>query len=574
MANHKPNKRYSRSPSPNEDDAFDPKKNINPAHSHRALRAGIQKQWERHDGVQFAARHALEMHEIKEAQRIEEALITAEKKRIKELKRLELKRAQHAKYIQQREALEAKQVADIAAEAKAAEEAKLAAEAAAQAARVAQLEAERLQQEQRAALAAAAAAPPAPIAASPAVASTSNAAPSSPFTSSINGANGYAPTNMSRPGQQPNAVKMGQNIAPGMANNNAFPHSQELLAIHGRLKKLRLIVKKDCARDIEYKKVIGNARRKIVSGVGKLVPNHKDNQGPMKEMFKLIHDSLSVRDMTMVNPSDFLTPEAPGSRPNSNNQPWITDELVPSAFIYLWNIFAKSVIRQFKEEASVKVASAQHIGIVCSTLFAKYELQWRGRSMIDILIAKFRKEIPILFGVKGNEATEGGRAAINWAKMGNGQWTDSSTHNNTMTGLAAGFSAIALRNYGRSAMENPYPPPKWWNAFAAVTKVAPQHVSNTHYTILKAMIQGNEERITAFFGDKGAAAITHALYVFPRKASNFMAPEVQAVVALWEKMQKKAGMGSIETFGGAPSLQDVYPTWMKPAENSAMRPAW
>lgn len=291
MANNKPQSRSSRSPSAELSDDYDLKTNINPAHSYRALKSSIQKQYERHQGVQFAARHAIEMNEIKEAQKREDALIAAEKNRIRELKRLELKRAKHAKYIQQRAELEAKQEADIAAEQARieSEKARQAAQAAEVAAQQAQAAAERQRQEQAAAAAAAAAraAPPPP---QPSTASTSGASLNNGGVPAANhdyhiGARHIMPANLQK-------SKIG--LQQASAGDGSLPHSQELLTIHGRLKQIRVIVKKELNSDKEYKAFIGNARRKIVSAVGKLVPDARQNQPIVSPSPPQLHLPLTI----------------------------------------------------------------------------------------------------------------------------------------------------------------------------------------------------------------------------------------------------------------------------------------
>lgn len=293
-------------------------------------------------------------------------------------------------------------------------------------------------------------------------------------------------------------------------------------------------------------------------------------------MLGLIQSTLTITNKTNVNPLDYMTSPAPSPVANPDPaHPTITTPQVPSAFIYLLNIFSKSIIRQFKEEASVNPRAAQKIGKAASMLFAKPSITYHHRSMISILLAKFRKEIPILFGVRGSEATERGRTAINWARMGDGSWVDSGVHNNTMTGLAAGFSAIGLRSYALSQMNNPCPPVIWWNAFAAVTRHNGQPVENTHYTILKALVEHNEMVIKNFFGDRGLAAFVNAIYVFPSKAKNPNSPEVLSVVAYWEKLYRITGMSlqRIRT-GPQPVLNEVYPDWAKPVAQPPGRPGW
>src|SRR5262245_41411615 len=103
-----------------------------------------------------------------------------------------------------------------------------------------------------------------------------------------------------------------------------------------------------------------------------------------------------------IDPAIFVfEPRAPVEGANNG--------AVPSLFLYLLNIFAKAVISQFVNEASAKPDTANPVGIVAVALFSDPIFCWRGKSMIDILIAKFRVSCPVLFGYRGSENTEQGR---------------------------------------------------------------------------------------------------------------------------------------------------------------------
>lgn len=132
-------------------------------------------------------------------------------------------------------------------------------------------------------------------------------------------------------------------------------------------------------------------------------------------------------------------------------------------------------------------------------------------------MAKFRVVCPVLFGLRGSDKTERGRLAIGWKKDGPGYVTEQ-THNDRMTGLGAGFASISLRDFSKTAKANPYPPVNYWKALAGIVNSPPNETSNTQYVVLRAMIEGHEQRFLNFYGNAAIAALRLALIDFPKRA--------------------------------------------------------
>jgi nucleoporin GLE1 len=193
------------------------------------------------------------------------------------------------------------------------------------------------------------------------------------------------------------------------------------------------------------------------------------------------------------------------------------DTTLPSLFIYLLNICAKGIINQFINECSANPKAADPIGVFTAHIFSQKDFLWRGESLIDILMAKFRVVCPVLFGLRGSDKTERGRLAIGWKKDGPGYVTEQ-THNDRMTGLGAGFASISLRDFSKTSKANPYPPVNYWKALAGIVNSPPNETSNTQYVVLRAMIEGHEQRFLNFYGNAAIAALRLALVDFPKRA--------------------------------------------------------
>jgi nucleoporin GLE1 len=215
--------------------------------------------------------------------------------------------------------------------------------------------------------------------------------------------------------------------------------------------------------------------------------------------------------------------------------------LLPSLFLYLLNIFAKAGISQFVNEAGAKPETADPVGVTIVAVFAEKDFLWRGRSLIDILLAKFRVACPVLFGHHGNEKYEEGRRRLGWQRDGD-TWIPEQQHFDRMTGLGAGFAAISLRNFAKSKTKtNPYPPSKYWTAMARIVNTAPADMSNTQAIVLKAMIQHYETKFLDAYGSAGVAALRLALVDFPAKAPT-KTPAFESLEVVAQLLKKETGL--------------------------------
>lgn len=216
-------------------------------------------------------------------------------------------------------------------------------------------------------------------------------------------------------------------------------------------------------------------------------------------------------------------------------------EHMPLLTIYLLNILAKSAIAQFCSEAGANPKTADPIGVILVSVFAQRRFSWRGRSLIDIVIAKFRILCPVLFGVRGNDKTEEGRAKLGWKKDQNGNWISEQEHNDRMTGLGAGYASISLRDFSKSQLFNPWPATNYWFSLASITCTRPDDTSSTQFVVLKAMIDNHTAHFLRIYGDMGVRALHVALEDFPHKAAagNVAASSLQVLAA---KLRRDTGL--------------------------------
>ncbi|GKT58617.1 GLE1-like protein [Colletotrichum tofieldiae] len=317
----------------------------------------------------------------------------------------------------------------------------------------------------------------------------------------------------------------------------ALPAADRYTEIHQALKKLRKDVEalsKQPGSPLKGK--LGDMRRQIRKSIGQLTAGKGANVTPINTINGALRESLDGRvPSPLIDANIYVQQNREPVEGAVNNGPQL-----PALFVYLLNILAKAIIQQFSNEGGANPKSAEPVGIVTAQIFSNKDYQWRGGSMIDILIAKFRVACPVLFGSRGSDRTENGRKAIGWKKE-NGNWIPEQAHNDRMTGLGAGFAAIALRDFSKASKANPYPPTNYWKAMAQIVNSPPQLVSNTQYIVLKSMIDGHEQRFINFYGNAAIAALRMALVEFPKRAPPG-ATAAQALQVLADVLRRDSGL--------------------------------
>jgi len=224
----------------------------------------------------------------------------------------------------------------------------------------------------------------------------------------------------------------------------------------------------------------------------------------------------------------------PAPNPSARNN----SVTLPITFIWFLNQFTKAVMDNFIGSVFANNSLSDHIGLMVLKIFSDVQLKWRGASMIDIFMARMRKRAPILFGFRGNDYMEGGRAAIGWKKYNEtGNWDDELTHFNRMIGLSRGYAAISLRDFGRR-LDNPWAPWHYWQTLASILSTPTEQRTRTQYTIVAALIDGHEGKFVAFYGNAAMALLRYAVVEFPKNPkpeNQTYAAALATVGSSWEK---------------------------------------
>ncbi|KAI5924382.1 GLE1-like protein-domain-containing protein [Camillea tinctor] len=314
------------------------------------------------------------------------------------------------------------------------------------------------------------------------------------------------------------------------------PDKDRYVEIHQNLKKLRASIAQEAKSSPVLKQRMGDMRRELRKNMGQLVSERGGNKKQIAAIQQLLNESLSGSvPSSPVDPLNFITDKREPAEGAMHNETHL-----PSLFLYLLNHFAKAVINQFINECGAQPKTADPIGVIAAMVFSNKAYLWRGKTLIDILMAKFRVVCPVLFGYRGSEKTEQGRLRLGWKKDGPG-WTPEQQHTDRMKGLGVGYAAIALRDFSKSPNTNPWPPSRYWTSLARIVNTPPAEISNTQCVVLRAMIEIYEERFLTFYGTAAIAALRKALVEFPAKAQD-KTPAVSGLQVLASILKRDIGL--------------------------------
>ncbi|KAK1835373.1 hypothetical protein QBC39DRAFT_341195 [Podospora conica] len=371
-----------------------------------------------------------------------------------------------------------------------------------------------------------------------------------PATSGLNGAskqaslaNLLAPTATTSPAAKPNPFAANgpkpAASAPAATQPASQPPIDRLTVIHQNLKQLRKAMAEQAKVIQPLRARMGDMRREIRKCVGQLTGGGPATNRPqLHKILAVLREALSQQlQSNPIDPSLFV------QSPRNPVQGAAHNDMLPSLFLYLLNILAKAAISQFVNEASAKPETADPIGVCLAATFSEPEFHWRGESMIDILLAKYRIVCPVLFGYRGSEKTEQGRKRLGWWKN-NGTWVSEQQHMDRMTGLGAGYASISLRKFTASKKKNPYPARHYWESMARIVNTPAAEISDTQCIVLQSMIKNYPQKFMEAYGTAALAALRICLVEFPARAPQ-KSPSVKSLEVLAQMLKKDMGLSLV-----------------------------
>ncbi|PYH95945.1 GLE1-domain-containing protein [Aspergillus ellipticus CBS 707.79] len=307
--------------------------------------------------------------------------------------------------------------------------------------------------------------------------------------------------------QKAQAQKQRQ-IGGGRLTQEEIKVQARYVELHQHLKKFRQYLKDESKTNAIVKQNMGDMRRSIKKSVGQLREGKGANKAQLQEIRATLEKAASIPEPS-VDIRQFLA-FPPENIANSD------DSKVPALLIYALNIFSKCMISSLITEASINLGHAEPVGIVAAQIFSADAFIYKGYHMVDILLAKYRVVCPALWGFYGNEKTEAGRRAVGWWRESpDGPYISEQGHADRMTALGAGYAALSLRNFGKTARKNPFPNTMFWFTMHKILSIPPAEIQDTHITLLSAMLKSSAERIVGFFGHIGLSLMRKAIVDLP-----------------------------------------------------------
>ncbi|KAL2430511.1 mRNA export factor GLE1 [Exophiala dermatitidis] len=311
--------------------------------------------------------------------------------------------------------------------------------------------------------------------------------------------------------------------SPAMSSDLEALH-RNYLAIHKKLKEFRKGFWEQVKKDPNLKPHVGDMRRAMRTSVGQLTDDKVGNKKAHERVKTTLLKSLTEIPSPPVSVNDYLP--APFSLHDDGRT------TVPSLVLYLLSFFSKAIINAFVGECAVNPKAAEPIGTLVAQIFSMPELQFARNvpsnngspttvSLISVLMCKLHATAPILFGIYGPESTTAGRMRLGWRleKLADDRkaFVSENKQYDRLTGLGVGYASIALRNFAKAKVQNPWPPTNYWSSLAHIVNTPSDQVQTSHLIILKSMLEHNAiDRFLLFFGAAGIAALRQAVVDFPR----------------------------------------------------------
>jgi nucleoporin GLE1 len=310
--------------------------------------------------------------------------------------------------------------------------------------------------------------------------------------------------------------------APGATDVEEI-HSR-YLALHQRMKAFWKPFSKECAKkDNPLKGPVGDLRRDIRKVTGQVTVKREDSKAVITKLREILRRSLNAGGPTIDIRPFIISHPLPALSSESEAQ-------YPAILLYAYICFEKFVIKQFDQEAANEEGRIiSEVGAIAASLFVDKEFVWKGIPLIDLLLAKFHRTCPVLFGISGDMKTAEGRARLGLLPVG-GEQISANYYHQRMLGLGLGYAAISLRAVATPAV----PISEYWRALASICNIASQDLYSGHFMVLKGLVRDSAKKVVSFYGAQGKAILRHATIVLPRRAPERVSQEASLVRVLPE----------------------------------------
>jgi len=336
--------------------------------------------------------------------------------------------------------------------------------------------------------------------------------------------NGVDHTTQARPSSPPTFLHKGGSVTSSLSEKER--NHKKYLDLHQRLKGLRQ--RKDVKELIKQRDWEREMRKKV----NQISADKNANRIRKREITKILQDAIQITQLTVDAREYIINPLTPWPAETTSFQ-------ISAVFVCLVNSFAKKCITKFAEDRNSAYNPADVVGVLISTVFSDPTLQFQDNSFVDILLAKYHKVCPVLWGVYGPENTVKGRERLGWRKI-EGEYITQQEHYDRMGGFGAGWAALTLRDYSKvksAKMKNPLPAWHYWQAMSCILNVPPQERTQTHLVVLKGLVEQYVPLFVKFYGQAACVVLRKALVEYPEATQK--SPASEALKALRETIRQK-----------------------------------
>lgn len=189
--------------------------------------------------------------------------------------------------------------------------------------------------------------------------------------------------------------------------------------------------------------------------------------------------------------------------------------MVIKGFVYIVSHTAKAIIRQMTKDAATDPAFADIIGVFTAQVFSGTTQLSGGHPMSDVLLAKFNKVHPVLFGKLGSEQGKAGLRELGWD-------TDQYGKEEAFPrflGMSRCFAAITLRDFSRAKTQvNPFPNRLYWETVARLLNTPTKDQLAIQYLCLQGLLEPEfTEKFIRHYGNMALAVLRVAVKDFPAR---------------------------------------------------------
>lgn len=293
----------------------------------------------------------------------------------------------------------------------------------------------------------------------------------------------------------------------------------DYLTLHKKLKEFRSYMNKTYKLANETQKKTGRPnpirdlqelRRALAKAMGQTTMDKQRNKVIRTDVRTIMTKAWNNTSVPIDAKTFIIKPITPFAD-GQNTQ-------VSGVFVFLLNILIKAAIKSMPSSATTTTYNAlDPIGVLICWITSLNEFRLQGNPFTDIILAKYHKVAPILFGIHGSEKTQSGRERLGWAKE-DGEWADIQTHYDRLNGLSIGWAAITLRDFSKVAETSAFPHWMYWKTLAGIINLPPGQLSRSHSVALRGLLNLYGDKFVKSYGKYAIMVLRKTLIDIPAQA--------------------------------------------------------